>query len=185
MSVSITLLGLGALLLGGAFGWAVVTGNPLPTAALMPAPLAPVANLAAPPFPKTPNWALALPPDAPSPDPEAARSGVILTAPRYPLSAKALFQRASAVIGQLPNVTITHQDPKTGRIDGVAISRWLGFPDTISLQVIPLDSTTTSLILFSQSRVGYWDLGVNARRIRTWLCLFEVSPSDGRPLGVS
>jgi uncharacterized protein (DUF1499 family) len=185
MSVTVILLGLGTLILGGVLGWAAVTGTPLPTAALMPAPLAPVADLTAPPFPTTPNWALALPPNAPAPDPETTQSGVILTAPRYPLSKEALFQRANAVIEQLPNVSVIRRDPKTLRIDAVAVTRWLGFPDTISLQVIPLGGENASVILFSRSRVGYSDLGANARRIRAWMDLLKHSHPDDRPLGVS
>ncbi|MCF8483498.1 MAG: DUF1499 domain-containing protein [Rhodospirillum sp.] len=167
MSATALLVGLGALLFGGPFLWAVVTGGPPPTAALMAAPLAPVEDLADPPLPTTPNWAFALPPGATRPD--GPQAGAILTAPRYPLSADALFRRATAMVEDLPNVTVTHRDPVIRRLDAVARTRWLGFPDTISLQVVSLEDDSASVLVLGRSRLGYSDLGTNARRITDWL----------------
>ena len=47
-------------------------------------------------------------------------------------------------------------------------SQFLGFPDTIWIQGVSVDFGA-SLIIYSRSNYGYWDLGVNRERIRTWL----------------
>jgi len=43
------------------------------------------------------------------------------------------------------------------------------FADDIDVQAIPVDGGKSALAIYSRSRVGYSDLGVNRKRIERWL----------------
>lgn len=69
-------------------------------------------------------------------------------------------------------------EPGTARLAGrpedlwttyIQRSRWLGFPDYISARSVPLDEGRSTLAIFSRSRFGSHDLGVNRRRVERWL----------------
>lgn len=59
-------------------------------------------------------------------------------------------------------------DRSQGRIEAVARVPWWGFRDDIVIRLTP-SPTGTRVDVRSKSRVGEGDLGVNARRITTWL----------------
>ncbi len=61
-------------------------------------------------------------------------------------------------------------------------SRLFGFPDTISVRFYPLGRTQSTLALYSRSHYGYWDLGVNGRRVRSWLSEVERGLSQSIPV---
>ncbi|MDX1485006.1 MAG: DUF1499 domain-containing protein [Alphaproteobacteria bacterium] len=50
----------------------------------------------------------------------------------------------------------------------------LRFTDDICVQLIALGPARATLAAYSASRVGYWDLGTNRRRLRRWLRLLAV-----------
>lgn len=45
----------------------------------------------------------------------------------------------------------------------------MGFPDFISVNIKPISETTSVIKIYSRSRFGYSDLGVNKRRVQQWL----------------
>jgi hypothetical protein len=45
----------------------------------------------------------------------------------------------------------------------------LGFPDLVSLRLIPLGPGQATLALYSRAVYGLYDFGVNRRRVRRWL----------------
>ena len=47
-------------------------------------------------------------------------------------------------------------------------SKVMGFPDFISLRVIEAGDHLTQVDVFSRSRFGYSDLGVNEKRVLYW-----------------
>jgi uncharacterized protein (DUF1499 family) len=51
----------------------------------------------------------------------------------------------------------------------VVRSRVMGFPDYASVRVTGLDEGTSTLAIFSRSRFGSSDLGVNKARVTNWL----------------
>jgi len=51
----------------------------------------------------------------------------------------------------------------------VVRTRWLRFPDTVDLMVIPLGPDRSTLALYSRSLVGRGDFGTNLARLRRWL----------------
>lgn len=58
--------------------------------------------------------------------------------------------------------------PDTGHVTYVARSALMGFPDAISVSLIP-EGEGTRVEIFSRSRFGYSDLGVNAARVARWI----------------
>lgn len=44
-----------------------------------------------------------------------------------------------------------------------------GFPDIITVQITPRSESGTSIVLFSKSKFGYSDIGVNRKRVKSLL----------------
>lgn len=51
----------------------------------------------------------------------------------------------------------------------VARTRLMGFPDAVSIRILPADDGAVRVEIFSRSRFGYSDMGVNAARVDRWL----------------
>ncbi len=62
---------------------------------------------------------------------------------------------------------IVAQDPKTGRIEASDTTFFMGFTDDVVIRVEPSGSGA-KLDIRSESRVGFSDIGTNARRIRAY-----------------
>ncbi len=70
------------------------------------------------------------------------------------------------------------RQPKTIRIAGSVEEGWmtyvqrserLNFPDYISVKFIDLNGGRSTVAIYSRSRFGYSDMGVNAARVNGWL----------------
>ena len=61
-------------------------------------------------------------------------------------------------------------EPQRGRLEAVASTRWLRFKDDVVVRLTP-DGAGTRVDMRSKSRLGTFDLGANARRIRGFLAL--------------
>jgi len=48
------------------------------------------------------------------------------------------------------------------------------FPDDVKVEAIPLSDYSTKLAIYSKSRYGVRDFGVNLRRIKRWLAALEL-----------
>ncbi|MGI9355966.1 MAG: DUF1499 domain-containing protein [Rhizobiaceae bacterium] len=46
---------------------------------------------------------------------------------------------------------------------------WMHYPDTIRVEIIPIDDDTSTLAIYSQSQIGESDFGVNLERVERWL----------------
>jgi hypothetical protein len=56
----------------------------------------------------------------------------------------------------------------SGSMSYVVRSRIMGFPDVVSIRLVPVEAGTR-LEIFSRSRFGYSDMGVNAARVARWV----------------
>ncbi|HET8721043.1 MAG TPA: DUF1499 domain-containing protein [Nitrospira sp.] len=97
---------------------------------------------------------------------------VDLIAPEFPISAEALRQAWLAMLDEMPRVQIL------GPIDAAVVEAIqytpvLRFPDRITARFIPLSNGRSTFAVYSRSRYGYSDFGVNRRRIRAWLTRLE------------
>jgi uncharacterized protein (DUF1499 family) len=68
-----------------------------------------------------------------------------------------------------PRWTVTEQDPGAGRIVAEATTPLWRFVDDVVIQISLDDEGFTRVDLTSHSRVGRYDFGSNARRIRAYL----------------
>jgi hypothetical protein len=59
------------------------------------------------------------------------------------------------------------------RIQFCQRSRVFRFPDDIQVEAIPLSDFSTKLAIYSKSRYGVRDFGVNQRRVKRWLASLE------------
>jgi hypothetical protein len=78
-------------------------------------------------------------------------------APTFPLSARGA---GSAVVGG---------SVAEGHVSYVQTSGLFGFPDYVSVKFIEIDAANSTLAIFSRSRLGKSDLGVNKKRVEAWL----------------
>ncbi|MDB2548106.1 DUF1499 domain-containing protein [Paracoccaceae bacterium] len=66
-------------------------------------------------------------------------------------------------------VVLLAGQPEDGFVTYIYRSRLMGFPDALSLTLDPTDEGGTRVQIFSRSRFGYGDLGVNAARVADWV----------------
>jgi uncharacterized protein (DUF1499 family) len=79
-----------------------------------------------------------------------------------------LLAALDAVARAEPRVEVLAGDVGTGQITYVQRSAVIGFPDYISVSTVET-SAGSSLILWSRSRYGHYDFGVNRARLERWL----------------
>jgi uncharacterized protein (DUF1499 family) len=51
----------------------------------------------------------------------------------------------------------------------IATTPLLRFKDDVWVRFIPMGENASTVALYSASRVGYWDLGTNRRRLKDWI----------------
>ncbi len=90
-------------------------------------------------------------------------------APVFEFSANELAKLVDDFIISQPHVMRL-----AGGVDGKLItyvqrSLIMGYPDYITIKVIPLGARQSKLEIFSRSRFGHSDRGVNKRRIDQWI----------------
>lgn len=66
-------------------------------------------------------------------------------------------------------VVLLAGQPEDGFVTYIYRSRLMGFPDALSLTLDPTDEGGTRVQIFSRSRFGYGDLGMNAARVADWV----------------
>lgn len=93
-------------------------------------------------------------------------------APVYSVSPQELGERLAAIALAEPRTTLLAGSPEDGWFTLVQRSNLMRYPDYISIRVLPVESGST-MAIFSRSRYGYSDRGVNKARLRRWLKLLE------------
>ena len=124
--------------------------------------------------PSTPNTALAAPAGfSPSPD---------LITPAYTVHADRLFALIQEVAASQPRTYPAAKYPDRLQAHYVARSAVFNFPDLIMVQVVRTSPDSSSLVVYSRSVYGQSDLGVNRKRLDTWLAALNMKlpPSTER-----
>ena len=98
-----------------------------------------------------------------------------------PLGPGPAFTAALAAARSMPGWTIVVADSETGEIRAEARTPRLGFVDDVRIRARPLSGGGTRVDVRSTSRVGIYDFGTNARRIRAYLerLVLHASPGTG------
>ena len=113
-----------------------------------------------------PNDFLMLPPGMAGADAES---------PLIAGSLEAVARRVDAVARGEPRVTRLAGSNEAGFITYVVRSAWIGFPDYVSIKVMPQPDGRMALAIWSRSRFGHSDLGVNEARVRRWVEAFAAA----------
>jgi uncharacterized protein (DUF1499 family) len=137
-------------------------------------PMPPVMDVAHLVRPSTPNTALAAP--------QGFNQPPDIVTPPYKLPAEALFAAVQDVAASQPRTYQAALYPAQLQAHYVARSAAFNFPDLIMVQVEKDGADRSSLIVYSRSVYGQSDLGVNRRRVETWLAALQTKlpPSSER-----
>ncbi len=119
------------------------------------------------------NWLVA-PPHVVAARPDQA-------APVFDHSASQVAQQWLAVIEREPRTAVLGVAGDGLQIEAEQRSAVFGFIDRISTRFVPLESGRSTVIAYSRSLVGLWDLGINRSRLRRWLS--ELAEQLGRSAG--
>lgn len=115
--------------------------------------------------PASPNTFLAGPAGfTPTPD---------LRSRRFDLLPEQLLAAMKDMMAAQPRVTALADDPGRLRADYVARVRVFGFPDIVLAQALPAGRGQSDLVLYSYSVKGYYDFGVNRRRVKALLTALD------------
>ncbi|MHA1559531.1 MAG: DUF1499 domain-containing protein [Alphaproteobacteria bacterium] len=79
------------------------------------------------------------------------------------------------VVENEARVTPTNSYPEANQYEFVQRSRIFGFPDVITMQFVSTGEGASTLAIYSRSKYGRGDLGVNRRRVMRWLDLVRDS----------
>jgi uncharacterized protein (DUF1499 family) len=100
----------------------------------------------------------------------------------YPESPRALLARFDDMAGSQPRVRVVAGDPDSLMITYVQRSRYIGFPDYLTVRAVAFEGevgedgvrkTMSGLIIYSRSRYGRSDFGVNRARVELWLAALD------------
>jgi hypothetical protein len=121
-------------------------------------------------LPRSPNACLGAPPGFPV-------AGQIET-PLYPVPPERLFAVLLALAEGFPRTWLLRAWP--GEAGGHAQAQWversarLGFPDLVNAAAVPR-AGGSGLLIYSRSRIGWSDLGVNRKRVEAWVAGLEMA----------
>ena len=114
-------------------------------------------------------WHVRPDPDLRSPRPNDAFAGPggDVAAPVLPMAPADALARLDAVALAEPRTVRLAGGPEAGFVTYVQRSGLMGYPDAISVLATP-EGEGTRLTMWSRSRYGHSDLGVNAARLARW-----------------
>ena len=115
--------------------------------------------------PSSPNWYLVAP--------VGMTTQASATAPSYQMGRNQLQSEIVSIIQATPRTRLKYHDAGAHQYHFVVLSKWFRFPDDIYLQTFQLDSDHVTFLLYSKSRYGYYDFGVNKARVTNWLMALE------------
>ncbi|WP_316013085.1 DUF1499 domain-containing protein [Roseobacter sp. HKCCA0434] len=104
--------------------------------------------------------------------------------PIYDANPALISQAFDDYVRRQPRTERIAGQPETGWMTYVQQSEVMRFSDYISVKFIDLGRGQSTVAIFSRSRMGHSDMGVNEQRVRNWLeplSSFEAPPAD--PLG--
>lgn len=101
------------------------------------------------------------------------------TAPVFAVPVTVLREAFKTVVAQSPGAVVA-EETATG-MHVIVTTRVFEFRDDVRARFIELGPQQSTLALYSASRVGYWDLGTNRRRIEDWLARTAAALASRHP----
>ncbi|WP_158045985.1 DUF1499 domain-containing protein [Skermanella pratensis] len=111
----------------------------------------------------TPNQFLVAPPGT------TPKAGPDAESPVFPVPAERLRDAMLALVEEAPRTALLERSPDGMRMLLVQRSAVLRFPDHIDVAILPAGDGGSTVAVYSRSRFGYSDMGVNRRRVEGWL----------------
>jgi uncharacterized protein (DUF1499 family) len=93
--------------------------------------------------------------------------------PVFPVPPERLRDIVIAVIADTPRTKILESSPDGLALKAVQRSAVFRFPDYIDVRIMPKDGAGSTLAIYSRSRFGYSDMGVNRKRVEGWLAAIK------------
>lgn len=100
-------------------------------------------------------------------------------APSLAAPPEAVLSAWREVILAAPRTVVTTVDAERLMLEAEQRSALFGFVDRIAVRVVALPDGRSSFAAYSRSETGYWDLGVNRRRLGEWAAAVERRLADG------
>ncbi len=89
--------------------------------------------------------------------------------PRFDVPVEVLREALVAVAAQEPRCHLLNLEKEARQAEFEQRSRLFGFPDRIVVEFVELGRGASTLAIYSRALRGYWDLGVNRKRVERWL----------------
>ncbi len=96
-----------------------------------------------------------------------------LLSPTFAASVDDLQQRWMTMIAAQPRIEAGAADAGARQYDFIQRTKWIRYPDSITVRFIPLTADSATLAIYSRSHYGRSDFAVNEARIRAWLGLLN------------
>jgi len=114
----------------------------------------------------------------------AAAAGLTRAAPDvgvedFPLPAPALAEAWVRVVRAQPRTEVLERGDDGLLVAAVQRSRVLGFVDDVAARAVPRGEGASTIAVYSRSRVGWHDMGVNRARVEAWLAALRREVSGG------
>jgi uncharacterized protein (DUF1499 family) len=93
--------------------------------------------------------------------------------PVFDISVEQLRERWRDVLAAQPRIELLARDDEGQQFDYVQRSARFRFPDIITVRFIAVSFTRSTLAIYSRSRYGKSDFGVNGKRIDAWLAILR------------
>lgn len=97
-------------------------------------------------------------------------------APVFSAPPRSVYDAWLRVLDGQPRTSVVHADPEGLVVEAVQRSALIGFIDDITARVLPAPSGAT-IAIYSASRLGRYDFGVNRKRVEAWLAALSDSLS--------
>lgn len=113
-------------------------------------------------LPHTPNYFLVCPENYCNATPQ-------MLSPKYFVSVNQLINHWQAMLIKQPRVSFVAATIDQLQFTYIQRSFFFRFPDYMTVRFIPLTDKQSTLAIYSQSKYGHSDFGVNKKRIMQWL----------------
>jgi uncharacterized protein (DUF1499 family) len=94
-------------------------------------------------------------------------------APIFNMGSPDLASLVDDLIAAQPRVSRLAGNPNELMMTYVQRSMSMGYPDYITIKVVPMGEEQSKLEILSRSRFGYSDLGINKLRVKQWIRLIS------------
>ncbi len=95
-------------------------------------------------------------------------------APVYAVPPSVLRDALLAAVASEPRVRLLAADAEAGYYEFEQTSRFMGYPDTVTVQIFDRGDDASTLAVYSRAHYGYRDFGVNKARVDAWLAKLDL-----------